>query len=666
MEGLGRFVAAVALAVSPAVSAELLSESTIAAVGGANALSTPAARHLVRMDSGTYLLALQRDAEDSESGLTLYRSDDDAQTWKFYASINPRALDRHTADAIKVGDDLAMVESFDAPSIVPAPDLDPARKVYFQWWRSDGAGEWRPQAPVTVFDPAPGTAYHRGEVAVDAAGRIWVQAFRRTATACDPRADARCAACDVVENGDNYQNEVLVSVSEDGGRTFGPGQTLATTLCRAGGRLISAGRKLLLVWNDYSANENGTRIATRFVERDASDPPDCWSAPRDAFPDEPADGIYHGAALSAVADAAGVHLVYKDQNRMRLWYRRYDAATATFAARVQVDDSVDDWALQPATTLRDGELFIVANHRLGETSYQTRIWALSTGLGPASSTVVNADDAFHAYPTLPETLPRSVKTLPYVYARAAGATVPGNEVTLRIGLDQPVATLSLDSRALLPAGKSIAIHIQTLRVPGFTAPIALDLTGVPPGVHAVFEPARVLPGDSSTLTLSADADVPAGSATCSLGLAAGEERASKSFRLDVYSAPAVELRGPQAGAVIAGVAQVEVAGAASPGLSLAEVRLLVDGAPFATAASSPASFSLDTTKIANGAHDLGAVALDELGNSTRTPPLRVEVRNRGQGGGCASGGAGQPLLLLAALGFWPRRRRAVSSRCRAA
>lgn len=206
MEGVGRFVAAVALAVSPAVSAELLLESTIAAVGGANALSTPAARHLVRMDSGTYLLALQRDAEDSGSGLTLDRSDDDAQTWSFYASINPRAADRHTADAIKVGDDLAMVESFDAPSIVPDPDLDPARKVYFQWWRSDGAGEWRPQPPVTVFDPAPGTAYHRGEVAVDAAGRVWVQAFRRAATACDPRADARCAACDVVENGDNCQN----------------------------------------------------------------------------------------------------------------------------------------------------------------------------------------------------------------------------------------------------------------------------------------------------------------------------------------------------------------------------------------------------------------------------------------------------------------------------
>ncbi len=81
-----------------------------------------------------------------------------------------------------------------------------------------------------------------------------------------------------------------------------------------------------MIWNDYSANENATRIVTRFVERDAGDPLSVWSSPKDAFPDEPADGIYHGAAMSAVADGKSVHVVYKDQNQMRLWYRRFDAA----------------------------------------------------------------------------------------------------------------------------------------------------------------------------------------------------------------------------------------------------------------------------------------------------------------------------------------------------
>ena len=59
-EAMHCLAAGLVLAAS-AVRAQAISRSTIATVGGANALSTPAARHLVRMDSGTYLLALQRD-----------------------------------------------------------------------------------------------------------------------------------------------------------------------------------------------------------------------------------------------------------------------------------------------------------------------------------------------------------------------------------------------------------------------------------------------------------------------------------------------------------------------------------------------------------------------------------------------------------------------------
>jgi len=106
-------------------------------VGGANALSTPAARHIVRMNSGTYLLALQRDSmgAPSQGGLSLYRSDDDAQSWTFYASIDASASERHTADLLPVGADLAMVDSFDAPSIVPDAALDPARaRRRFGWF----------------------------------------------------------------------------------------------------------------------------------------------------------------------------------------------------------------------------------------------------------------------------------------------------------------------------------------------------------------------------------------------------------------------------------------------------------------------------------------------------------------------------------------------------
>jgi hypothetical protein len=159
-------------------SAQMLGSDAVAQVGGANALSTPAARHLVRVGPGSYLLALQRDGLASLPGLNFFRSDDDGRSWRFYSAINPSAAERQTADMVAAGADIATVQSFDAPSILPDPALDPSRKVWFQWWRSSG-GEWQPDAPVAVFTPEPGGAYHRGEVAIDAAGRIWVQAFRR-------------------------------------------------------------------------------------------------------------------------------------------------------------------------------------------------------------------------------------------------------------------------------------------------------------------------------------------------------------------------------------------------------------------------------------------------------------------------------------------------------
>jgi len=534
-----RWMALVAALAAQAAPAQLLTQSTIAPVGGGNALSTPAARHIVRTDSGTYLLALQRDEVGTapQTGLGLYRSDDDGQSWSFYASINPSPADRHTADLVKLGSDVAMVESFDAPSILPDTRLDPGRKVYFQRWRSNGASDFIPDARVAVFTPSiAGVAYHRGELAVDSLGRIWVQAFKRGSTACNPAIDPRCSLCDTPGNGDNYKNDVVVSMSTDGGRTFSREQLLGSTLCRAGGRLISAGSKLLLIWNDYSGNENGTRIITRFVRRDAGDPTGTWSAPQNAFPDEPADGIYHGAALSAVADGTGVHLVYKDQNKMRLWYRRFDAATGAFGSKVQVDDTTQDWALQPATTLRGGELLILDNHLLAPGRYETRMWRLSTGLGPAKATSIATDDAFHGYPALPESLPAAARTLPYVYARGATSDGPADEMVLRVAADSPAAVLSLEEgRAVLPQGRTIAVRVQTTPASGLSGTLQFELIGQPAGVHASFDPAQVEIGAATTLTLTAEGGVPQGSSSCAVAITAATGRAEIPFSLEVVA-----------------------------------------------------------------------------------------------------------------------------------
>src|SRR5207237_2968064 len=86
---------------------------------------------------------------------------------------------------------------------------------------------------------------------------------------------------------------------------------------------------------------------------------------------------------------------------------------------------------------------------------------------------------------------------------------------------------------------------------------------------------------------------------------------------------------------------------ASPGLGVSEVRLLVDGAASAKATGSPATFSWDTTAAAEGAHDLTAVAVDDIGSSTSTAPVRVEVRNSARVGGCASAGGAESLIGLA-------------------
>jgi hypothetical protein len=289
------------------------------------------------------------------------------------------------------------------------------------------------------------------------------------------------------------------------------------------------------------------------------------------------------------------------------------------------------------------------------------MWRLSTGFGAAQATALPPDDAFHGYPALPETMPAWVRTLPYVHARAPTAAGAGEEVAVRIALDPPAAVLSLEAgRAIVPAGKAVAVRVDTAPMTGLTGPLRLDVTGLPAGVHAEFSPPQVAAGETATLTLTADATAPAASAACLLELASGQAAWSVDFGVDVLAAPAVVLQGPAPGDVLAGVARVEVSAAASPGMKVAEVRLLVDGAQVAAATGSPASFSWNTAEVPDGAHDLSAVAVDQIGNSGTTAPVRVAVRNGSRAGGCASAHAEQPLIVLAAALCALLRRRRLS------
>ena len=281
------------------VLATLVAASTpVMPVGSGNALTLPAQRHLVRLELGggrsAVLFAVQQEGANGR-GLSFYRSDDGARTFQFLAPIQPSAGHTDRADLVAVGRDVALVYSYEGPSLAFSASHD----VFFQWWRYDAAADtWRPQPAVRVFDASASQAYSRALLARDSAGRLWVQAFRLEA--------------------DGGSTAVL-SVSTDGGASFARQADLGRTRRRGGGRLLSLGSRMIFLWAMHDGFE-----PTRMRLRDDSDPVGSWGPQTDAF----SDGIYHGAALSAVADGrGGMHLVYKDESE-RLQYRYFNGSTS--------------------------------------------------------------------------------------------------------------------------------------------------------------------------------------------------------------------------------------------------------------------------------------------------------------------------------------------------
>jgi subtilisin family serine protease len=89
--------------------------------------------------------------------------------------------------------------------------------------------------------------------------------------------------------------------------------------------------------------------------------------------------------------------------------------------------------------------------------------------------------------------------------------------------------------------------------------------------------------------------------------------------------PSVALLSPATGATVHGTVVVDAA--ADDDRGVVKVDLHVDGALFASDATSPYSFALDTSGLSNGAHTLMAVASDAAGNSAKTSLLSVTVHN---------------------------------------
>src|SRR5438132_8438950 len=95
--------------------------TTVTSIKDGNALTLPAARHLLRLDPqngrpAIWLLALQQDGA-SGRWLGWWRSDDEARNWTWYAPIQNTSVDRDTVDTVAVGMDIALVYSFDGPTL---------------------------------------------------------------------------------------------------------------------------------------------------------------------------------------------------------------------------------------------------------------------------------------------------------------------------------------------------------------------------------------------------------------------------------------------------------------------------------------------------------------------------------------------------------------------
>jgi hypothetical protein len=208
----------------------------------------------------------------------------------------------------------------------------------------------------------------------------------------------------------------MLAVSTDEGRSFQNQGELDRRPRQGGGRLLSLGDGLLFVY----AMHDGF-LPTRMRSRLDSDPLDSWRSAEDAFP----DGIYHGAALSAVADGrGGMHLVYKDEQE-QLYYRRFDGRQ--FGPRTQLEGR-PDWALQPTLT-RVGELLYLFYNPvvLEGASYQlhARRWEAGRWSAPR---VLDTTAAFQGYPASFESLPDSEGEIPALFGRTpeigrAGALV---------------------------------------------------------------------------------------------------------------------------------------------------------------------------------------------------------------------------------------------------
>jgi chitodextrinase len=91
------------------------------------------------------------------------------------------------------------------------------------------------------------------------------------------------------------------------------------------------------------------------------------------------------------------------------------------------------------------------------------------------------------------------------------------------------------------------------------------------------------------------------------------------------AAPTASISSPQSGTTVAG--SIDVGVDAADDVGVVSVELQVDGATYATDTAAPYLIPWNSSSVANGAHELTAVARDAVGNSGSSEPITVIVDN---------------------------------------
>jgi hypothetical protein len=122
------------------------------------------------------------------------------------------------------------------------------------------------------------------------------------------------------------------------------------------------------------------------------------------------------------------------------------------------------------------------------------------------------------------------------------------------------------------------------------------------------------------------------------------------------AAPTVAIAQPTAGTTVSGA--ITIAASVSSAVSIAQVQLLVNGAPIGTVTSSPYQVSWNTTAVPDGTVTLTAVATDVAGLTTTSVPVQITLSNGTvtdttppvstiacNGAACGSGYSDQPVMV---------------------